>query len=138
MQEYSEQLFFPQVPNPRINMRLKYLNKRISRFLPRTRLSVDRPVDRPPNSPIPVDRAGRPRKPESWVLSVTGFRSTGRSTEKTRKLGVVSQSPCGRPAGRPRPSCACCARRSTGPVDRSPVLLCAAAVSCPLSLCLSS
>ena len=124
MQEYSEQLQFPQVTNPRINMRLKYLKKWISRFLPRTRLSVDRAVDRPPNSPIPVDRAGRPKKPESWVLSVKGFRSTGRSTEKTRELGFVSQSPAvDRPVDRDR-SCACCARRSTGPVDRSPVLLC--------------
>ena len=37
------------------------------------------------------------------VQPAPACRSTGRSTQKTRKLGVCQSEPCGRPAGRPRP-----------------------------------
>ena len=121
MQENSELILFRRVLNPRINIRLKYLIQRISRFYPKTRLSVDRD-GRPTSlyrSTVTVD----PRNPRVGFLQTEHSGRPGRSTQKTRELGSCSQALRSTgPVDRPR-LCACCARRSTGPVDRPSCLL---------------
>ena len=89
---FSQALFRSQTL--KLNNSLKYPDLRSSRFSPKP--DFGRPAGRPTStSGRPV---GRPNLTESLALTVRELRSTGRST---------AYEPC-----------ACCACRSTGPVDR--------------------
>jgi len=111
---FSFSRIFYKILTLETNNSLKYTDFRNSRFSPKpdcrsTGRSTDPSIGRP---------VGRPKTTESWALTVRELRSTGRST---------ASGPC-----------ACCACRSTWPVDRPACFSAAAAISCCCPLCLSS
>ena len=105
---------FAEIINPRTTLGLNTSYNGSAYFTQNP--TVGRP-GRSTDLPIPVDRTVDPKNPRVGCLSVRVFRSTARSTQKTRELGSVSQAL--RSTGPVDRSnlCACCARRSTDPSD---------------------
>ena len=119
--------FSQRLLNPRINIGLN------TSYNGSADLTQNPTVGRPGRSTdflIPVDRDSRPKKPESWGLSVRVFRSTGSVDPENPRVGICQSGTAVDRAGRPlQPLCMLCTS-----VDRPgrPTLLisAAAAISC--------
>ena len=98
MQENSELILFRRDINPRINIRLKYLIQRISRFYPKPDCRSTGTVDRPPYTGRPH---GRPKKPESGVFADRTFRSTRPVDPENPRVGFLQSGTSVDRAGRP-------------------------------------
>ena len=104
--ELRAKYFFAEIQNPRINIGLN------TSYNGSADLTQNPTVGRQGRSTdflIPVDRDGRPKKPESWGLSVRVFRSTGSVDPENPRLGVCQSGIAVGRAGRPlQPLCMLC------------------------------